>query len=106
MSENDKWAEARRKALADIATTSDEEDARITERKLATALILPGHEGHAHAHAHGDDCGCEHDHSHGHSHDHGHQHDHGHTHHDHGPAHAGHDHKQAPDKAKPTGKAG
>lgn len=34
----EKWIEARRKALADIARTSDEEDARIT----AAALADPG----------------------------------------------------------------
>ena len=41
MSENDKWAEARRKALADIATTSDEEDARITAAALADPDAQP-----------------------------------------------------------------
>jgi peroxiredoxin len=86
---------------AEIMAMVIEEDARVTERKLAGALIMPGHgghEGHAHAHAHGDACGCGHDHSHGHSHDHGHDHGHQHQSHDHGhgPAHAGHDHKPAP----------
>ena len=41
MSENDKWAEARRRALADIATTSDEEDARITAAALADPDAQP-----------------------------------------------------------------
>ena len=69
---------------AEIMAMVIEDDARVTERKLAAALTLPGHDGHAHGH--GDAC-CGHDH-----HDHGH-HDHGH--HDHGHPH-GHDH-QAPD---------
>ena len=41
MSENDKWVEARRKALADIASTSDEDDARITAAALADPDAQP-----------------------------------------------------------------
>ena len=80
---------------AELMAMVVEEDARVTERKLASALIMPGQEAHAHGHAHGDACGCGHDHDHDH-HDHGHvHHDHGHDHHhDH---HHGHDHRQAPD---------
>ena len=75
---------------AEIMAMVVEEDARITERKLAGALIMPGQDGHAHGHAHGDACGCGHDHD--HHHDHGHHHDHDHGHHQHG-----HDHGHAPD---------
>lgn len=91
---------------AEIMAMVVEEDARITERKLATALIMPGHDHAAHGHAHGDACGCGHDHAHDHEHGHGHHHDHHHEHgpgcdhghdHDHGHHHHGHDHKHAPD---------
>ena len=79
---------------AEIMAMVVEDDARVTERKLASALIMPGQD----AHAHGDACGCGHDHSHDHAHDHGHAHNHDHHHdHDHGHQHHGHDHKHAPD---------
>ena len=88
---------------AEIMAMVIEDDARVTERKLAGALILPGQDGHAHGghdHAHGDACGCGHDHG-AHHHDHGHQH--GHGHHDHGHQHHDH-HDQAPDhKHAPAG---
>ena len=78
---------------AEIMAMVVEEDARATERKLAQALVMPGHEGHAHGH--GDSCGCGHDHGHDHGHGHDHHH-HGHGHHDHdhdhGHAHGGHHH--------------
>ena len=38
---HDKWAEARRRALADIARTTDEEDARITAAALADPDAQP-----------------------------------------------------------------
>lgn len=80
---------------AEIMAMVVEDDARITERKLASALIMPGQDAHAHGHEHDDACGCGHDHSHDHDHHHG--HDHGHHHdHDHG-HHHGHDHKHTPD---------
>ena len=41
MYDQDKWAEARRKALACIAATSDEEDARITAAALADPDAQP-----------------------------------------------------------------
>jgi peroxiredoxin len=83
---------------AEIMAMVVEEDARVTERKLATALIMPGRNGHAHGgHAHGDGCGCDHDHGHDHSRDHGHHHGH-----DHG--HAGHDHKHTPEAVKTSPK--
>lgn len=78
---------------AEIMAMVIEDDARVTERKLASALMVPGQAGHAHAH--GDACGCGHDHD--HAHDHG---------HDHGHAHAGHDHKHAPETAKGGAKPG
>ena len=53
---------------AEIMAMVVEDDARITERKLASALIMPGQDAHAHAHGHGDACGCGHDHHHDHDH--------------------------------------
>lgn len=41
MNDKEKWAEAKRKALADIASTSDEEDARITAAALADQDAQP-----------------------------------------------------------------
>ena len=77
---------------AEIMAMVIEEDARVTERKLAGALVMPGQDGqahgHAHGHAHGDGCGCDHDHGHAHGH---HHHDHAHAH-----GQAGPDHEPAP----------
>lgn len=78
---------------AELMAMVVEEDARLTERKLASALVMPGH-GHAHGHEHGDACGCGHDHGHDHHH-HDHNHDH---HHGHGQAHHHHDHGHATDQ--------
>ena len=70
---------------AEIMAMVVEEDARQTERKLASALVMPGHDHHGHAHVHGEACG--HDHSHDQGHAHGHQ-GHGHGHGQHGRDHS------------------
>ena len=48
---------------AEIMGLVVEDDARVSEERMARALVVPGHE-------HGDGCGCGHDHDHDHDHHH------------------------------------
>jgi hypothetical protein len=71
-------------AMATEDSASPREQAARIEKKLAAAVVVPGHD-HAHDHhhhddhAHGDDCGCGHDHVHDHHHHHDRRHDHAHA---------------------------